>query len=33
MKSELALYKEFGKDIEFKCYLHGIVDAGTWLLF
>ena len=33
MKRKLALYKEFGENIEFKSYLHGIGDAGTRLLF
>jgi len=27
------LYKTFGKEIEFKRYLHGVSDAGTSILF
>ena len=30
---ELAMYKMFGKNVEFKKYLHGVSDAGTRLLF
>ena len=30
---KLATYKTFGKDVEFKNYLHGVSDAGTRLLF
>ena len=29
----MALYKTFGKNVEFKKYLHGVSDAGTRLLF
>ena len=29
---KLAMYKNFGKRIEFKKYLHGVSDAGTRLL-
>ena len=32
-KVKLAMYKTFGKRVEFKKYLHGISDAGTGLLF
>ena len=32
-KVKLAMYKTFGKNVEFKEYLHGISDAGTRLLF
>ena len=32
-KVMLELYKTFGKEVEFKRYLHGISDAGTRLLF
>ena len=32
-KLKLELYKTFGKEVEFKRYLHGISDAGTRLLF
>ena len=32
-KVKLALYKTFGKCVEFKKYLHGISDAGVRLLF
>ena len=28
-----AMYKTFGKNVEFKKYLHGVSDAGTRLLF
>ena len=27
------MYKAFGKEVEFKRYLHGVSDAGTRLLF
>ena len=27
------MYKRFGKEVEFKMYLHGVGDAGTRLLF
>ena len=30
-KDKLELYKTFGKEVEFKRYLHGISDAGTRL--
>ena len=32
-KVKLDMYKRFGKELEFKRYLHGIGDAGTRLLF
>ena len=32
-KVKLGLYKAFGKEVEFKRYLHGVSDAGTRLLF
>ena len=32
-KVNLAMYKKFGKRVEFKKYLHGVSDAGTRLLF
>ena len=32
-KVKLTLYKSFGKDVQFKKYLHGLSDAGTRLLF
>ena len=32
-KVKLAMYKTFGKNVEFKKYLHGVSDAGTRLLF
>ena len=32
-KIKLAMYKMFGKNIEYKDYLHGVSDAGTRLLF
>ena len=32
-KVKLELYKAFGKEVEFKRYLHGVSDAGTRLLF
>ena len=28
-KVKLAMYKTFGKNVEFKKYLHGVSDAGT----
>ena len=28
-KVKLAMYKMFGKNVEFKKYLHGVSDAGT----
>jgi len=31
-KVKLELYKAFGKEVEFKRYLHGVSDAGTRLL-
>ena len=31
-KVKLAMYKTFGKNVEFKKYLHGVSDAGTRLL-
>ena len=30
---KLATYKMFGKNVEFKKYLHGVSDAGTRQLF
>ena len=30
---KLDIYKQFGKSVEFKKYLHGICDAGSRLLF
>ena len=30
---KLDIYKQFGKTVEFKKYLHGICDAGSRLLF
>ena len=32
-KVKLELYKTFGKEVEFKRYLHGLSDAGIRLLF
>ena len=32
-KVKLEMYKTFGKNVEFRGYLHGISDAGTRLLF
>ena len=32
-KIKLVVYKTFGKNIEYKDYLHGVSDAGTRLLF
>ena len=32
-KVKLTIYKTFGKNVEYKKYLHGISDAGTRLLF
>ena len=32
-KVKLQLYKSFGKEVDFKTYLHGVSDAGTRLLF
>ena len=32
-KVKLAMYKKFGKRVEFKKYLHSVSDAGTRLLF
>ena len=29
----MSMYKTFGKNVEFKKYLHGVSDAGTRLLF
>ena len=29
----MTMYKTFGKNVEFKKYLHGVSDAGTRLLF
>ena len=29
----MAMYKKFGKRVEFKKYLHGVSDAGTRLSF
>ena len=31
--NKLTLYKCFGKEVQFKKYLHGLNDAGTRLLF
>ena len=31
-KVKLAMYKTFGKNVEFKKYLRGVSDAGTRLL-
>ena len=31
--NSLGLYKAFGKEVEFKRYLHGVRDAGARLLF
>ena len=31
--NKLAMYKTFGKNVEFKKYLHRVSDAGTRLLF
>ena len=30
---KFAMYKTFGKNVEFKNYLHGVSDAGTRLIF
>ena len=30
-KVKLDMYKRFAKEVEFKRYLHGVVDAGTRL--
>ena len=30
---KLDMYKRSGKEVEFNKYLHGVVDAGTRLLF
>ena len=30
---KFQLYKSFGKEVDFKTYLHGVSDAGTRLLF
>ena len=32
-KVKLSLYKSFCKEIEFKNYLQGVGDPGTWLMF
>ena len=32
-KVKLAMYKTFGKRVEFKKYLYGVCDVGTRLLF
>ena len=32
-KTKLFIYKSFGGEVKFKCYLHGVGDAGTCLLF
>ena len=32
-KGKLDMYKRFGKEVEFRRYLHGVGDAGTRLLF
>ena len=32
-KVKLQLYKSFGKEVDFKAYLHGVSDAGTRPLF
>ena len=31
--NKLTLYKCFGREVQFKKYLHGLSDAGTRLLF
>ena len=31
--NKLTLYKSFGKEVQFKKYLHGLSDVGTRLLF
>ena len=31
--NKLATYKTFGKNVDFKKYLHGVSDAGTRLIF
>ena len=31
--NRLDMYKRFGKEVEFKRYLHGVGDAATRLLF
>ena len=33
MKVKLDIYKQFGKSVELKKYLHGVCDAGSRLLF
>ena len=33
LKRDLIMYKTFGKNVEFKKYLHGVSDAGSRLLF
>ena len=33
LKLKLDIYKQFGKSVEFKKYLHGVCDAGSRLLF
>ena len=30
---KLYIYKQFGMNVEFKKYLHGVCDAGSRLLF
>ena len=32
-KTKLTIYKNFGGEVKFKCYLNGVGDAGTRLLF
>ena len=32
-KVKLQLYKSFGKEVDFKTYLHGVSDVGIRLLF
>ena len=32
-KNKLTIYKNFGKEVKFKRYLHGVSDEGTRLLF
>ena len=32
-KNKLTIYKSFGKEVKLKCYLHGVSNTGTRLLF
>ena len=32
-KTKLTIYKNFGGKVKFKCYLNGVGDAATRLLF